>query len=129
MGLDKRIAPYLGRVLDADGDPAGTCFQVMPGVLVTAWHVLDAVGAGNDGSVVAVDLLQGGPAREARVERSDPLHDLAVLVTASPLPESVRGLTASDELTGGPVRITGVVDVDDAGHWYRHLDADGRWAG
>ena len=108
METDHRIAAYLGRVLDGDA-PAGTCFQIAPGVLVTAWHVLNVIGAGDEGATVTVDPLQGGPAREARVERADPLHDLAVLVTAGPLAESVKGLAASDEMTDGPVRITGVV--------------------
>jgi len=130
MGIDPRVAPYLGRVLDADGDPAGTCFQVVSGVLVTAWHVLDAVGAGGEGDTVAVDPLQGGPARLARVERADPLHDLAVLVTADPLPDSVAGLAASDEIDiGAPVVITGVPVLDDAERTYTYLDADGHWAG
>ena len=129
MGIDPRVAPYLGRVLDADGDPAGTCFQVASGVLVTAWHVLDAVGAGGEGDTVAVDPLQGGPGRLARVERADPLHDLAVLVTADPLPGSVAGLAASDEVDiGAPVVITGVPVLDDE-HSYTYLDADGHWAG
>ena len=130
MGIDPRVAPYLGRVLDADGDPAGTCFQVISGVLVTAWHVLDAVGAGGEGDTVAVDPLQGGTRRQARVERADPLHDLAVLVTADPLPGSVAGLAASDEVEiGAPVVITGVPVLDDAEHTYTYLDADGHWAG
>ena len=42
---DARVPGYLGRVLDGDGAPVGTCFQVAPGVLVTAWHVLDDIGA------------------------------------------------------------------------------------
>ena len=42
---DGRVPGYLGRVLDGDGAPVGTCFQVAPGVLVTAWHVLDDIGA------------------------------------------------------------------------------------
>jgi len=85
MVPDPRIPSYLGRVLYGD-DPAGTCFQVAPGVLVTAWHVLDALGAGEEGAVVRVDLLRGGSARQGRVARADSSRDLAVLVT--------------DELTG-----------------------------
>jgi hypothetical protein len=42
------VPGYLGRVLDADGAPVGTCFQVAPGVLVTAWHVLSAIGAASE---------------------------------------------------------------------------------
>jgi hypothetical protein len=35
---------YRRRVLDADGTPIGTCFQVAHGVMVTAWLVLDDLG-------------------------------------------------------------------------------------
>ena len=42
------VPGYLGRVLDGAGDPVGTCFQVAPGVLVTAWHVLEDIGAASD---------------------------------------------------------------------------------
>ena len=45
-----QVPGYLGRVLDDDGAPVGTCFQVTPGVLVTAWHVLDDIGAAADDS-------------------------------------------------------------------------------
>ena len=126
--VDPRVAPYLGRVLDSDGTPAGTCFQVVSGVLVTAWHVLDDLGAGDEGAVVRLDPLQGGSARDAKVERADPLHDLAVLVTGVPLAGCVAGLAASDEVAmRAPVVITGVPVLDDPGRSYRSLDADGHW--
>jgi len=35
-GPDGPVPGYLGRVLNSAGTPAGTCFQVAPGVLVTA---------------------------------------------------------------------------------------------
>ena len=131
MTIDARVAPYLGRVLDADGAPAGTCFQVVSGVLVTAWHVLDDLGAGEEGSIVRLDPLQGGGhARQAKVERADPLHDLAVLITGEPLAGCVAGLGASDEVAiGVPVVITGMAVLNDPGHSYRYLDADGHWGG
>ncbi|MGB7798405.1 MAG: trypsin-like peptidase domain-containing protein [Pseudonocardiaceae bacterium] len=130
MKVDQRVAGFLGRLLDDADDPIGTCFQVTPGVLVTAWHVLDDLGAAVIDAEVRLDPLQGGPSRDARVVRLDPRHDLAVLVTEEPLTECVAGLAASDEVTATtPVAITGVVAVDDPGHSYRHLDADGRWAG
>lgn len=47
----------MARVLAGDGSPVGTCFQVAPGVLATAWHVLDSLGAGELGGVVSVDSL------------------------------------------------------------------------
>ena len=127
---DGRVPPYLGRVLDDYGEPTGTCFQVADGVLVTAWHVLDALDAGMIGAVITVDPLQGGLTRQARVERTDPLHDLAVLTTGEPLAGCVPGLAFSDEVAiAAPVIITGVPMLDDPGHSYRYLDADGHWAG
>ncbi len=128
--VDPRVAPYLGRVLSSDETPAGTCFQVVSGVLVTAWHVLDDLGAGEEGAVVRLDPLQGGPGRDAKVERADPLHDLAVLVTGVPLAGCVAGLAGSDEVVmRAPVVITGVPVLDDPGRSYRSLDAEGHWGG
>jgi tetratricopeptide (TPR) repeat protein len=131
MTVDPRIAPYLGRILDADGSPAGTCFQVVAGVLVTAWHVLDSLGAGAEGAIVRLDPLQGGgPVRDAKVERADSLHDLAVLVTGEPLAGCVAGMAASDEVAiRTEVIITGVPVLDDPGRSYRWLDAEGHWGG
>lgn len=40
----RHIQPYLARVVAPDGDVVGTTFQVQPGVLVTAWHVLRELG-------------------------------------------------------------------------------------
>ena len=130
MLIDNRVSPFLGRVLDDAGDPVGTCFQLRPGVLVTAWHVLDALNAAEEGVLVHFDPLQGGQVREARVRRADSLHDLAVLATTKPLAARALGLMRSDQVAAGTsIAITGVATVDDPGHSYRHLDADGRWAG
>jgi len=122
---------YSGRILAPTGDPVGTCFQVKPNVLVTAWHVLDDMGAGEPEAIVSVDALRGGmPARDARVVRVDPLHDLAVLIAADPLPRTIAGIFASDvvdRLTD--VVVTGVSDVDDPTHGWAHLDAPGQWQG
>ncbi|GAA1740851.1 trypsin-like peptidase domain-containing protein [Luedemannella helvata] len=129
MSIDSRVPNYLGRVLDSDGAPVGTCFQVSPGVLVTAWHVLAALGAGGPGDVVAVDALAGGiAASDARVLRVAPPSDLAVLVADAPLPGMVVGLAATDEvpLLAGVV-VAGVVQVDDGERQYRWLAATGRW--
>ena len=98
---DTRVPAYLGRVLNAGGEPVGTCFQVAAGVLATAWHVLDDIGAGEIEAVVAVDPLAGGEAREATVVAIDPLADLAVLRVASPLGASIAGLRATDDVPLG----------------------------
>jgi hypothetical protein len=95
-GADVRVPGYLGRVLDGDGAAAGTCFQVAPGVLVTAWHVLDDVGAGGDGDRVQVDPLGGGAAFGALVMRTDPLRDLAVLTCEARLAGVTKPLAAAD---------------------------------
>ena len=54
---DGRVPGYLGRVLAGGDTPVGTCFQVAPGVLVTAWHVLDDIGAAEHKAEVRVDPL------------------------------------------------------------------------
>src|SRR4051812_50135088 len=63
-GEGRADAGYLGRVLDSAGAPAGICFQVEPGLLVTAWHVLVEIGADEVGAMVGVDGLPaaGAPA-------------------------------------------------------------------
>ncbi len=127
---DTRVPGYLGRVLDAVGAPMGTCFQLAPGLVATAWHVVEAVGAGDVDDVVSVDVLAGGEQRDARIVAVDELADLAVLEVARPLPGSVAGLAGTDWVTiGTDIVVTGVSEVDDPAHRFRHLDAPGVWAG
>jgi tetratricopeptide (TPR) repeat protein len=128
---DPRIPAYLGRVLAPTGTPTGTCFQASPGILVTAWHVLDDLGSGNPGATVTIDALNGALApTTAEVARIDPLHDLTVLTTPTPLPTSVQGFFATDWVKPTTeVLITGVSKVDDQDHDYHYLDATGKWEG
>jgi tetratricopeptide (TPR) repeat protein len=107
----------------------GSCFEVASGVLVTAWHVVDDLGCGLDDAVM-LDALAGGPTLRARVDRLDPMHDLAVLRADASLGGQVVGLAATD-LTplDAAVVVTGVPAVDDPDHSYRHLDATGKWTG
>jgi tetratricopeptide (TPR) repeat protein len=125
-----RVPGYLGRVLDGHGAPVGTCFQVAPGVLVTAWHVLDDIGAAAEDVRVRVDPLAGGAALGTVVARLDPVRDLAVLTSAASLPAVAGPLTAADQI---PLRVavsvTGHAVPDDPGHTYRFLNAPGEWAG
>src|SRR5260370_18426244 len=93
---DGRVPGYVGRVLDDDGAAVGTCFQVAPGVLVTAWHVLEDIGAAADDTRVGVDPLAGGEAFSAAVVRADPLRDLAVLAADAGLPGGAGALAAPD---------------------------------
>ncbi|HWM06427.1 MAG TPA: serine protease, partial [Actinophytocola sp.] len=128
--MDDRVPGYLGRLLTADREPAGTCFQVDPGVLVTACHVLDDLDAARPDAEVLVDPLAGGDPRPARVLRVDPIHDLAVLRVDEPLPASVAGLAPSDEVRARTdAQVLGVALVDDAEHEYRYAPAVGEWLG
>jgi tetratricopeptide (TPR) repeat protein len=127
---DRRVAAFLGRVLADDTTPVGTCFQVAPGVLVTAWHVLDEIGAAEEDAPVQVDPLAGGDVFDARVRRLDPTHDLAIMVADTSLPAMARSLTETDRLPlRTKVTATGHAQLDDEGHTYRFLDALGTWAG
>ena len=128
--VDSRVPGYLGRVLDGEGIPAGTCFQVAPGVLVTAWHVLDDVGAGAEGAQVLVDPLRGGASFAAAVARVDPLRDLAVLTAGTGHLTGVAGpLAAAGQVAVRErVSVTGHAVPDDQ-YPYRFLVAAGEWAG
>ncbi|MFE6157601.1 trypsin-like peptidase domain-containing protein [Streptomyces sp. NPDC056486] len=126
-----RVPGALGRVLADDGSPTGTCFQVTPGVLITAWHVLASLGCAEVGSKVTTDALNGSmsPAL-SKVVATDPVCDLAVLRRAEPLQDSVVGWAPTDgvELLT-KVMINGVPEVDDPGHSYSFLHATGTWEG
>ncbi len=127
---DRRVPAYLGRVLDADGEPAGTCFQVAPGIVATAWHVLNEVGAGAVDAEVAIDPLPGGESQVGTVVAIDPAADLAVVRLTTPLEASIAGLAATDNVAKTePVDVTGVSQIDDPGHMYRFLDGPGTWGG
>ena len=126
-----RQAPgFIGRVLNGDGTPVGTCFQVAPGVLITALHVLDEIGAATGNAEVWVDPLAGGDRFNAVVARVAAVHDLAVLTSDRALPTVVTDLTATDQLPlRTAVTVTGHAVPDDPGHSYRFLNASGEWAG
>jgi len=128
--VNGQVPEYLGRVLDGDGDPVGTCFQVAPGVLATAWHVLDDIGAPDEGAEITVDPLGGGEPFAAVVARVDALRDLAVLTSDSQLPTVAGPLAVTDQVPlRTPVTVTGHVVPDDPGRGYRYLNAPGVWAG
>jgi len=125
-----RVPGYLGRLLDGGGEAAGTCFQVATGLVVTAWHVLDDLAAGEVGAAVVVDPLGGGSPRGGDVVAVDELADLAVVRLAEPLDASIAGIAATDDVKmSEPVIVTGVSRVDDPGHAHRFIDAPGKWAG
>ena len=133
MAMNVRVPGYLGRVLAADGNPVGTCFQVAPGVLVTAWHVLDGIGGGVEGGVegteVAVVPLAGGEPFHAVVARVHAPRDLAVLRAAAELPAVIGPLALTDQVRlGSDVTVTGYA-ADDPGRSHQFLTAPGEWAG
>ncbi|GAB2979061.1 hypothetical protein GCM10023080_050580 [Streptomyces pseudoechinosporeus] len=126
-----RVSGSLGRILAEDESPVGTCFQVAPGVLVTAWHVLASLGCAEVGSEVLTDALNGSVSTaRSKVAAIDAIRDLAVLRRPEPLNESVAGWAPTDDvglLT--KVMINGVAEVDDPGHSYAFLHATGKWQG
>ena len=130
MSITVPVPGYLGRVLDTQGQAVGTCFQVAPGVLVTACHILQDLGADTPDSTVRVDPLGGGPIISAHVAAVDELRDLAVLRAEHPFPESVTRIEPTDSITPDTrVTVVGVVAVEDSGHDYRYLQATGSWTG
>ena len=127
---DGPVPGYLGRVLDGGGSPVGTCFQVAAGVLVTAWHVLDDIGAAAGAARAWVDPLAGGSAFAATVARLDQAHDLAVLLSAVHLPTAAGDLAATDQMAPqAAVTVTGHGVIARAGRTARSLTTIGRWAG
>ncbi|MEU4424117.1 tetratricopeptide repeat protein [Actinoplanes sp. NPDC024001] len=109
MTSPAELPGYLGRVVDSAGTAVGTCFQIQPGVLVTAWHVVADCGAEQPGADVHVGALSSGPPRIARVHAVDELRDLAVLTSAEPLDSCVPALAASDSVDPATdVHVTGV---------------------
>jgi hypothetical protein len=125
-----RVPGYLGRVLNDSGVVAGTCFQVAPGVLVTAAHVVDNACAGDMNARLSIDSLDGGEAFGATVAQADRDHDVAVIVAQGSLSATASLLADTDSTplrTG--VSATGYAVIDDRGHQYRYLVAAAEWAG
>ncbi|MBO4273002.1 FxSxx-COOH system tetratricopeptide repeat protein [Microbispora triticiradicis] len=122
--MDHRVPPYLGRIVDSADNSIGTCFQIAPGLLVTAAHVLRGT------STVRFAPLGGGPTSTGMLLRVDEQNDLAVFQADLGLAAAVTGLAATDEVTPfTPLLITGAVEVLDPGHVYHHLEAPGHWHG
>ncbi|MFC4066306.1 CHAT domain-containing protein [Actinoplanes subglobosus] len=121
---------FLGWVAADGSSPVGTCFQVEPGVLVTAHHVLVDIDAAAVGSVVRVGPVGGDAGWDATVERVDEVHDLAVLIAGRPLPRSVAQVVVSDAVRDNEsVTTAGCPTVEDDEHEYELLTAGGHWRG
>jgi hypothetical protein len=122
---------YTGRVLRRDGIPVGTCFQVSPGIIVTAAHVVAA--ASRDpipgSSTVSIDPVAGGDPVPAVLLVSDPKRDLAILGCDSPFASSVPGFIGPDAVPAlTEIVISGVSFVPHDQN-YRFLPAAGTWQG
>jgi hypothetical protein len=86
---------YQATILTDQSQPVGTCFQIAPGILVTAYHVVTVATSG-EGSQVYFRPLSGGAVGTADFVRGDERLDLAVLHTGTPLPQSASHLAYSD---------------------------------
>jgi tetratricopeptide (TPR) repeat protein len=118
-------------VLSNDDGAVGTCFQVLPSIIVTAFHVLADLGCGHVGGMVPTDALDGtADIASAEVVAVDTDKDLAVLRRSAPLAAAVVGLAPSSTVRlRTEAYVTGVSQVDDVGHEYRYLTATGKWEG
>ncbi|MGK5678531.1 trypsin-like serine peptidase [Actinoplanes sp. URMC 104] len=127
--------PFIGRVVSIDGESHGTCFQVAPGVFITAYHVTEQARLANpDGEVFIVPLERSDGAfpQAASVERVAPEDDLAVLASDLTLDETVPLVAMSaDQLPGTNVHFVGAAILDE-GLSQRHFDVlatNGSWEG
>ncbi|GIH65417.1 trypsin-like serine peptidase [Microbispora siamensis] len=123
---------FLGTVKGSQGESVGTCFQVAPGVLVTAAHVVRDAGGLAIGGTVSFSPIDSDDVSTARVERIDEIHDLAVLRSSTPLPSEVSILSYSDnQLPGSNFHLIGFATLKE-GFTYaprRYLPTIGRWEG
>lgn len=129
MTGQRSVPPYIGRILQPDGLPAGTCFEVAPGVLVTACHVLRQLSL-QAGEAATVDALDGSaPPAEAPILAMDESADVAVLRNSRPFRKSVTTVAPTDTVPPfTQVIITGVADIYDV-RSYDWIDATGEWQG
>ncbi|MBV2366644.1 trypsin-like peptidase domain-containing protein [Streptomonospora nanhaiensis] len=125
----------MGRVLTPAGAPLGTCFQLAPSVIATAWHVArEAVSLG-DGGPLRLDALAEGadnPVRTAEIVREDRARDLAVLRAESAFAGSVRLLRPAASVNRAePLVIVGHAELREAAGAPRprSLEALGTWQG
>lgn len=130
---------FLGRIIDEHGRSVGTCFQVSPGVIVTAAHVVrDTAPLTLDrealvGHVVSLSPLapDSGQIGLARVTAVHPSSDVAVLFTDTHFPESVSHLAHSDvQSPGTDFLITGCATMaagSEGEREFESLTTLGKW--
>ncbi|TXL88071.1 serine protease [Streptomyces sp. IB2014 016-6] len=134
MAASRSVPLYVGRILSPSGVPQGTCFQLAPGYLVTAWHVVQATLALGDDEALRVDRLSdpGAGRITARVAADDRRADLALLKADASFPESARLLRGARTVKQSePVTVVGHALIQEAGDrppvvW---VEALGEWQG
>ncbi|NBE99987.1 trypsin-like peptidase domain-containing protein [Nonomuraea sp. KC401] len=123
---------FLGTIRGADEKPAGSCFQVGDGFLITASHVLAAIGAEEIGRLVHFSPIGSDEVFTATVERLDQAHDLALLrAITSPL-KDVALLSYSDQQSAGTsFQIVGFATLREGyvSVQHRYLPTIGEWEG
>lgn len=134
MAKSQSVPLYMGRILSPSGVPQGTCFQLAPGYLVTAWHVVQATLALGDDEVLRVDRLShpGAERITARVAAEDRRADLALLKADAFFPASARLLRGARTVKQSePVTVVGHALIQEVGDrapvvW---VEALGEWQG
>ena len=93
----RHIQPYLARVRAPNGRVIGTAFQIVPGVLVTAWHVLEDSDAPDSGDSVVVSRFESDDDLVGTVLEVDREYDVATVRIEKPLDASVSELVSPHE--------------------------------
>jgi tetratricopeptide (TPR) repeat protein len=112
---------YLGRLITRRGITVGTCFQVSPGVLVTAHRILDGDNF--------VSPFVGGPIRPVSLIRADPARDLAVLHVDEPFPVSARLADVAGTVPPATALTLSGARYDDRSPGLGRVDTPGKWQG
>jgi uncharacterized protein YegL len=123
------LSRSLGRVLNRDGVVVGTCFQVAPGVFVTASHVLGAAGTGRGDVPTSVELepISGGKRLQARVSRLDHQHDLAILESDSSFSTAAPPLARDPSFDS--ISVFGLTERSGHDSSYQSLNLSSQWTG
>jgi tetratricopeptide (TPR) repeat protein len=127
---NEQASGYLGRILDYSNAPVGICFQVAPGLLVTAWHVLDLAGVTANDTRVRVEPLIGKGSFDATVLRVDPLRDLGLLKIGKRLRTVAQPLIRTDPIhSRTKITVMGCAVSDSRSDICQVLGVPGEWAG
>lgn len=126
----RHIQPYLARVRAPNGRVIGTAFQIVPGVLVTAWHVLEDSDAPDSGDSVVVSRFESDDDLVGTVLEVDREYDVATVRIEKPLDASVSELVSTWSLRmNEPLEIQGVAHIEDTLHDRTDVEMPGAWYG